>query len=102
MNLNEMLQALSPKRESVVINGYEFFARPMSVSEFIEHVGNPDKNIRDEKTIFDCIQDKDGKQVFESIEQVSALYTTVKRQLIDLVALASIMPKESDVESEVK
>lgn len=102
MNLNEMLAALSPKRESLEINGYKFYARPMTVVEFNEHIIAKDKNGRDETTILNCIVDEDGKQIFESIEQVRALYTTVKQQLIGLVAIASIMPEPSKVEEEVK
>lgn len=43
MNINEMLAALSPKRESLTIGGFTFYARPMSVKEFNEHVFNTDK-----------------------------------------------------------
>ncbi|SQP91238.1 Uncharacterised protein [Escherichia coli] len=43
MNLNEMLKALSPKRESLTLGGFTFYARPMSVQEFNEHVFNTDK-----------------------------------------------------------
>ncbi|EHH6189109.1 cytochrome [Salmonella enterica] len=102
MNLNEMLAALSPKRESVEINGYKFYARPMSVVEFSQHLTAKDKNGRDELSILNCIVDEDGKQVFQTIEQVNSLYTTVKQQLIGLVAMASIMPDPAEIESEVK
>lgn len=102
MNLNEMLAALSPKRESIEINGYKFYARPMTVVEFSQHLTAQEKNGRDELSILNCIVDEDGNQIFQNIEQVNALYTTVKQQLIGLVALATIMPDPAAIESEVK
>ncbi|HGA5124892.1 TPA: cytochrome [Salmonella enterica subsp. enterica serovar Javiana] len=97
-----MLAALSPKKESVKIGGYTFYARPMSVAEFSKHITNPDKNGRDEISILNCIVDEDGNTIFENIEQVQALYTTVKAELAGLVATASLMPAPSEVEEEVK
>lgn len=35
-NFEEMIAALSPKREAVELNGFKFYARPMTVSEFGE------------------------------------------------------------------
>ncbi|PVO50891.1 cytochrome [Salmonella enterica] len=102
MNLAEMLAALSPKRESLTIDGFTFYARPMSVAEFAEHLKPGNKNGRDEKSIFDCIVDENDKPVFENIAQVNALYTTVKQKLIGLVASASLMPEASEVEEAVK
>ncbi|EDS3221003.1 cytochrome, partial [Salmonella enterica] len=40
MNITEMLKALSPQRESVEINGFTFYARPMTLKEFNEHLLN--------------------------------------------------------------
>ncbi|MEJ1770498.1 cytochrome [Escherichia coli] len=102
MNINEMLAALSPKRESVTIGGFTFYARPMSVKEFNEHVFNTDKEDRDERSILRCIEDEDGKPVFESIEQVKALYTNVRSELIGLVAQVSLMQDPAVIENEVK
>lgn len=102
MNLNEMLAALSPARQSVEINGFKFFARPMTVVEFSQHLTAQDKNGRDELSILNCIVDEEGNQIFQNIEQVNALYTTVKQQLIGLVAMASIMPEPAEIEAEVK
>lgn len=102
MNLNDMLAALSPKREAMEINGYKFYARPMTVREFNEHIQNNDKDDRDERTILRCVTDEKGKPVFKNLDQVKALYTNVKAQLIGLVALASLMPEPSKVEEEVK
>ncbi|HFR7074815.1 TPA: hypothetical protein ACHXQG_002413, partial [Shigella sonnei] len=102
MNLNEMLKALSPKRESLTLGGFTFYARPMSVQEFNEHVFNTDKKDRDERSILRCIEDEDGKPVFESIEQVKALYTSVRSELIGLVAQASLMKDAAVIENEVK
>ncbi|MBC5790608.1 cytochrome [Providencia sp. JUb39] len=102
MNLNDLLAALSPKRQAMEIQGFKFYARPMSVREFNEHIQNNNKEDRDEKTILRCVEDESGKPVFKNIEQVRGLYTTVKAQLIGLVALASMMPEPSKVEQEVK
>lgn len=102
MNVNDMLKALSPKRESVTINGYTFYARPMTVQEFNEHVFNPNKVDRDELTILRCIQHEDGTPVFENIEQVKSVYTSVRSELIGLVAQASLMQEPAEIESEVK
>lgn len=102
MNINDLLKALSPKREAMEINGFKFYARPMSVQEFNEHIQNGNKEDRDERTIMKCIEDENGKPVFTNIKQVKALYTTVKANLIGLVALASMMPEPSKVEEEVK
>ncbi|WP_105471663.1 cytochrome [Escherichia coli] len=102
MNLQEMLAALTPARKSIEINGFKFYARPMTVVEFNEHITAVDKNGRDELTILNCVQDEEGNQIFESIEQVNALYTTAKQKLIGLVAMASIMPEPSEVEESVK
>lgn len=102
MNLNEMLAALSPKREAVEINGFKFYARSMSVREFNEHIQNNDKEDRDERTILRCIVDENDKPVFKNLGQVKSLYTNVKAQLIGLVALASLMPEPNKVEEAVK
>lgn len=102
MNIQEMLKALSPKRESVTINGFTFYARPMTVAEFQEHVSNADKADRDERTIVKCVEDEDGNPVFENIEQVKQLYTNIRAQLIGLVALASLLPENSEIEKEAK
>lgn len=102
MDLNEMLAALSPKREAMEINGFKFYARSMSVREFNEHLQNDNKEDRDERTILRCIVDESGKPIFKNLEQVKALYTSVKAQLIGLVALASLMPEANKVEEEVK
>ncbi|HFG7647166.1 TPA: cytochrome [Salmonella enterica subsp. enterica serovar Javiana] len=102
MNLNDMLAALSPKREAMEINGYKFYARPMTVREFNEHIQNGNKADRDERTILNCVTDESGKPIFKNLDQVKALYTSVKAQLIGLVAMASLMPEPSKIEEEVK
>lgn len=56
MNINEMLAALTPARKSIEINGFKFYARPMTVVEFNEHITAVDKNGRDELTILNCVQ----------------------------------------------
>ncbi|EFH9636877.1 cytochrome, partial [Escherichia coli] len=55
MNINEMLAALTPARKSIEINGFKFYARPMTVVEFNEHITAVDKNGRDELTILNCV-----------------------------------------------
>ncbi|PEH74292.1 cytochrome [Edwardsiella tarda] len=102
MNFNEMMAALSPKRESLTIQGYQFYARPMTVQEFNDHITNADKDARDELSILRCIEDEEGNPVFTDIKQVKQLYTTVRAELIGLVALATLMPEPSKVEKEVK
>ena len=70
MNINEMLAALSPKRESLTIGGFTFYARPMSVKEFNEHVFNTDKEDRDERSILRCIEDEDGSQYLNLLNKL--------------------------------
>nr|WP_289247800.1 cytochrome [Escherichia coli] len=74
----------------------------VSKKEFNEHVFNTDKEDRDERSILRCIEDEDGKPVFESMEQVKALYTNVRSELIGLVAQASLMQDPAVIENEVK
>ena len=40
--------------------------------------------------ILECIEHEDGSKVFDSLEQVKALYTTVRAQLAGAVTRASI------------
>ena len=88
-NFEEMIAALSPKREAVELNGFKFYARPMTVSEFGEafYQGKEDRN---DIMILECIEHEDGSKVFDSLEQVKALYTTVRTQLAGAVTRASI------------
>ncbi|EDO5603399.1 cytochrome [Salmonella enterica] len=102
MNINEMLKALSPQRESVEINGFTFYARPMTLKEFNEHLLNANKELRDEISIMRCIVDEDNNPVFTDINQIRQLYTSVRSELIGLVATASLMPEPAKVEEEVK
>ncbi|HBZ1077151.1 cytochrome [Klebsiella pneumoniae] len=90
-NFEEMIAALSPKREAVELNGFKFYARPMTVSEFGEafYLGK-DKEDRNDIMILECIEHEDGSKVFDSLEQVKALYTTVRAQLAGAVTRASI------------
>ncbi|CAM7336660.1 cytochrome [Escherichia coli] len=98
MNFDEMLASLSPKREPVEINGYKFYARPMTVSEFGEfYFKNENTEERNDRMILNCIQHEDGTSVFKEIAQVQKLYTTVRSQLASAVSNASILTKDSDV-----
>ncbi|ECW0786387.1 TPA: cytochrome [Salmonella enterica] len=102
MNINEMLAALSPKRESIQFGEYTFYARPMTLKEYNEHLFNSNKELRDEISIMRCIVDEEDKPIFSSVEQVRGLYTSVRNEMIGLVAQASLMPAPSEVEEEVK
>lgn len=95
MNFDEMMASLSPKREPVEVNGFKFYARPMTVSEFGEfYFGKEESDERNDKMILACIQHEDGKSVFSSIDQVQKLYTNVRSVLSGAVSTASIMTKE--------
>ncbi|HBS6429894.1 TPA: cytochrome [Klebsiella pneumoniae] len=90
-NFEEMIAALSPKREAVELNGFKFYARPMTVSEFGEaFYQGKDNEDRNDIMILECIEHEDGSKVFDSLEQVKALYTTVRAQLAGAVTRASI------------
>ena len=90
-NFEEMIAALSPKREAVELNGFKFYARPMTVSEFGEaFYQGKDKEDRNDIMILECIEHEDGSKVFDSLEQFKALYTTVRAQLAGAVTRASI------------
>ncbi|EGL8902532.1 cytochrome [Salmonella enterica] len=102
MNITEMLKALSPQRESAEINGFTFYARPMTLKEFNEHLLNANKELRDEISIMRCIVDEDNNPIFTSLDQIRQLYTSVRSELIGLVAQASLMPEPTKVEEEVK
>lgn len=95
-NFEKMIADLSPKRESVKIGDYEFFARPMTVSEFGDFYINNETTDRNDMMILNCIEHKDGSRVFESIEKVQALYTTIRAQLAGAVSKASIMVDAPD------
>ncbi|MES3870934.1 cytochrome, partial [Escherichia coli] len=45
--------------------------------------------------ILKCIENEDGSPVFENIEQVKQLYTTVRAQLSAAVSAASVMKEET-------
>ncbi|MCP6612714.1 cytochrome, partial [Klebsiella pneumoniae] len=49
-----------------------------------------DKEDRNDIMILECIEHEDGSKVFDSLEQVKALYTTVRAQLAGAVTRASI------------
>ncbi|MEZ7211456.1 cytochrome [Pantoea ananatis] len=102
MDFSKMMEALAPKKTPVEISGYTFYARPMSVVEFSEHVSNPSKNDRDDLMILNCITDESGEKVFESLEQVKQLYTNVRSELASACAQASILLPATDIEKELK
>ncbi|MDQ6442867.1 cytochrome [Klebsiella michiganensis] len=91
----EMIAALSPKREAVEVNGFKFYARPMTVSEFSEaFYQGKDKEDRNDIMIFNCVEHEDGSKVFETVEQVKSLFTTVRAQLAGAVTRASILTEK--------
>ena len=97
----KMISDLSPKREPVKVGEYVFFARPMTVSEFGEFYMNSESEDRNDMMILKCIQNKDGSNVFENIEQVKSLYTTIRAQLAGSVSKASIMVESAnEIEKE--
>ncbi|HAK5372900.1 TPA: cytochrome [Salmonella enterica] len=103
MIINEMLAALSPKRKSIQFGEYTFYARPLTLKEYNEYLFNPSKELRDEIAIMRCIVDEEDKPIFSSVEQVRGLYTSVRNEMIGLVAESSLMmPTPSEVEEEVK
>ncbi|WP_337015296.1 cytochrome [Leclercia sp. AS011] len=65
------------------------YARPMTVSEYSEHINNPDKQDRDELSILRCIVDENGVPVFDSVDEVKKIYTNVRKQMIGLISLTS-------------
>ncbi|TDQ27276.1 hypothetical protein EDF75_1343 [Raoultella sp. BIGb0149] len=101
-DLEKMLNALSPKREHAEIQGFKFYARPMTVKEFSEffYKGLDDSD-RNDQMILSCVQKEDGTPMFETVEQVNSLYTTVRAQLAGLVSKASILSAPVD-ETEKK
>jgi hypothetical protein len=102
MKIPEMFAALAPKQKEVEINGFKFYARPMSVAEFQEHMSNEDKHGRDAIMIHRCILDDEGLQVFESPEQVKSLYTNVQLELAQACADMTIFLPPREVEKSVK
>lgn len=100
MNFDEMFKDLIAPRKSVTIGKHTFYARPMSVKEYIDHIMNPEKADRDELTIMRCIEDEHGKPVFESIDQVKQLYTVARSELIGLVSQVSIVMELPELEKK--
>lgn len=100
MNFQEMITALSPQRELVEVSGFKFYARPMTVSEFGEfYFSGKSEQDKNDLMILNCIQNENGSPVFETIEQVQKLYTTVRAQLSSAVSKVSIYT-ESASETE--
>lgn len=97
MKFEEMIAALTPKREAIDIQGFKFYVRPMTVQEFGEffYTGK-DKQDRNDLMILNCIKNEDGTPVFSKIEQIQGLYTTVRTQLSGAVANSSIMSTKAD------
>lgn len=97
MNFEEMIASLTPKRDKVTINGFDFYARPMTVQEFGEfyYMGKTDKD-RNDLMILNCIEKEDGTPVFENLEQISKLYTTVRAKLASHVSNVSILMEKAD------
>ncbi|EPG2187937.1 TPA: cytochrome [Enterobacter hormaechei subsp. steigerwaltii] len=92
LDFQEMMAALAPKKEPVEINGFKFYVRPMSVSELAAAFQVSDnKEDRGDLMILACVQHEDGSQVFETLEQVQALYTTVRSKLYSAVQKASFL-----------
>ncbi len=102
MDINKMMETLAPKKSPVEIAGFQFYARPMTVQEFSSHINNPKKNDRDDLMILLCIEDENGNPVFESLEQVKALYTNVRSELANACANASVFIGPTQIEQEVK
>ncbi|MDP8728362.1 cytochrome [Serratia marcescens] len=102
MNFTEMFAALAPKKKEILINGFKFYARPMTVAEFQEHMTNENKNERDALMIFKCISDENNKPVFESVDQIKALYSNVQLELAQACADMSIFLPPREVEKSVK
>lgn len=102
MKMQDMFAALAPKRKEIDINGFKFYARPMTVAEFQEHMSNENKGDRDAVMIFNCISDDEGLQVFESPEQVKSLYTNVQLELAQACAEMTIFLPPREVEQSVK
>lgn len=100
MNINEMLTALSPKRESLNMGGFDFYARPMNFQEYAETISNPNEKNRHEYLILKCIENEDGTPVFENIEQIRGLYTNIRTNLINMISEASFMPDPVEVEKK--
>ncbi|MEP6458188.1 cytochrome [Citrobacter freundii] len=97
MNFEEMLASLSPKREKITINGFDFYARPMTVQEFGEfYYQDKSESDRNDLMILKCIEKEDGTPVFENLEQISKLYTTVRAQLSNFVSKVSILTEKAD------
>ncbi|HBM9257479.1 TPA: cytochrome [Citrobacter freundii] len=92
MKFEEMIAALGAKREVVEIKGFNFYVRAMTVEEFGKFFFMEDQT---DNMILKCIENEDGSPVFENIEQVKQLYTTVRAQLSAAVSAASVMKEET-------
>ncbi|BEC01791.1 cytochrome [Escherichia coli] len=96
MNFEEMIAALSPKREAIKIGEFNFYARPMTVEEFGKlYFNDKTESDKNDLMILNCIENEDGSPVFENVEQIRKLYTTVRAQLSSAVSKVSIMTDAS-------
>ncbi|HBZ8158457.1 TPA: cytochrome [Escherichia coli] len=101
MNFQEMLSALSPKREPVELAGFKFYARPMTLSEYGEgFIASKDGADVNDQMILKCIQNEDGTPVFNSIDEVTSLYTTVRSVLTGAIQKASFHVEKTPDEME--
>lgn len=91
MNTDKMMLDLCPPRKSITMGEHTFYARPMMMKEYIDHITNPNKEDRDELTILRCIIDENGNPVFTDIEQIKRLYTVARSNLISLISEVSIV-----------
>ncbi|CAI0911806.1 cytochrome [Serratia sp. JSRIV001] len=102
MNKESMFAALAPKRKEISIKEFKFYARPMTVSEFQEHMSNPNKKERDAIMIKNCIVDESGNQIFDSVDEVKALYTNVQMELAQASADMAIFIEPRELEKQLK
>ncbi|HBT3063100.1 phage tail assembly chaperone family protein, TAC [Klebsiella aerogenes] len=100
MNIQDMLSALTPKRESIELKGFKFYARPMTVKEYGSYYSSTEsEQDKDDQMILKCIEDENGKPVFSDIKEVQSLYTNVRftlAALISKVSFSSLTAEESE------
>ncbi|MNB71955.1 hypothetical protein D3C75_185330 [compost metagenome] len=86
----QMMKDLTVENKPVEFGKYTFYVRPMTLAEYLTHITDDSKKLRDERTILACTLNKDGSQMFTDIEQVKKLVVQVRQVLIGSIAQVTL------------
>lgn len=102
MITEEMFASLAPKKNEFIINDYKFYARPLTVSEFAEYCGFTEQEDRNYYMILKAVVEADGSQIFDSVEQIKALWPDVQFTLLLEASKMSVRVSPREIEESLK